>query len=217
MNGMKIKRSENPALNAHFTKAGLLLFISGVVIFMGIITAEILYTLDFNTRDNYISELAAALPEGTITPQPSAGIFNVAMMISGLMILISSWFTYRAGKRLLTSIPLGLFGLGILGVGVFPGDVAPWHHVFANLLFLAGGIGAITSFRMVLSPLRYIFILLGSIALVGLFTYNQFVPMLGVGGAERWVFYPLVFWITGLGGYFLGLKDASHIILKQHS
>ena len=53
----------------------------------------------------------------------------MAMMISGLMILISSWLTYRAGKRLLTSIPLG-------------------------------------------------------------------------------------FWITGFGGYLLGLKDAPHVILK---
>lgn len=211
---MNKTKSENLSRKSQLSRAGLLLFISGVVIFMGIITAEILYTVDFNTRDNYISELAAALPEGTLTPQPSAGIFNVAMMLSGLMILLSSWFTYRAGKRLLTSVPLGLFGLGLLGVGVFPGDVTPWHLVFANLLFLAGGIGAITSFRLVLSPLRYIFILLGSIALVGLFTYNHFVPILGVGGTERWVFYPLVFWITGFGGYLLGLKDASHIILK---
>jgi len=211
---MKGIKTGDRTKEARLTRAGLLLFISGFVIFMGIITGEILYTLDFNTRDNYISELAAALPEGTITPQPSAGIFNVSMMISGLMVLISSYFTYSAGKRLLTSIPLGLFGLGILGVGLFPGDVIPWHGIFANLLFLAGGIGAITSLRIVLSPLRYIFILLGTTSLVLLFTYNHFVPLLGAGGVERWVFYPLVFWIMGFGGYLLGLKDVSHVILK---
>ncbi len=211
---MKGIKTGDLIVDARLRNAGLLLFISGFVIFMGIITAEILYTLDFNTRDNYISELAAALPEGTITPQPSAGIFNITMMISGLMVIISSYLIYSAGKRLLTSIPLGIFGLGILGVGVFPGDVIPWHGIFAYLLFLAGGMGAITSCRMVLSPLRYIFILLGTIALVLLFTYNNFVPMLGVGGVERWVFYPLVFWITGFGGYLIGMKDVSGTILK---
>jgi hypothetical membrane protein len=211
---MNRDKVENPHREVHLSRAGLLLFLAGFMIFMGIITGEILYTLDFNTRDNYISELAAALPEGTITPKTSAGIFNVTMMISGLMIIISSFFTYTAGKRLLTSIPLGLFGLGILGVGVFPGDVSPWHGIFAYLIFLAGGIGAITSFRMVLSPFRYISILLGSIALVLLFSYNHLIPMLGVGGAERWIFYPLVFWIMGFGGYLLGLKDSSNPILK---
>ena len=197
--------------------AGLLLFISGFAIFMGIITAEILYTLDFNTRDHYISELAAALPEGAETPRASAGIFNVTMLISGLMIMISSCFTYAAGEKLLTSIPLGLFGLGILGVGVFPGDVAPWHGFFANVIFLAGGMGAITSFRMVLSPLRYVFMLRGTITVVMLLAYRIFIPLLGVGGAERWAFYPLVFWIAGFGGYLLGLKDAPDVKMKHRS
>jgi hypothetical membrane protein len=192
---------------AALTIAGLLLFLAGFVIFMGIITGEMLYTLDFNTRNNYISELAAALPEGAITPRLSATIFNVSMVIGGVMLLLSSYLISVASKKLLTSIPLGLFGLGIIGVGVFPGDVVPWHGIFANILFLAGGIGAITSFRVVLSPLRYVFIVLGFITLVMLFAYPHFVPLLGVGGAERWVFYPQVFWITGFGGYLLGLKD----------
>ena len=37
--------------------------------------------------------------------------------------------------------------------------------------------------------------------------YKYFIPYLGVGGTERWVFYPTLFWLTGLGGYLLGIKD----------
>jgi hypothetical membrane protein len=206
---MKKNMTGNAIRNVRLTTAGLFLFTAGFIIFMGITTGEMLYTLDFNTRDHYISELAAALPEGTITPQPSASIFNLAMMIGGLMVIVASFLTFSTHKRLLTSIPLGLFGLGILGVGVFPGDKVPWHGIFANLLFLAGGVGAVISFRMVLPPLRYLFVFLGGISLVFLFTFNHFVPMLGVGGAERWAFYPLVFWITGFGGYLLGLIHSS--------
>jgi hypothetical membrane protein len=187
--------------------SGLLFFIAGFFIFMGIISGEIFYTLEFNTRDNYISELAAALPPVTIVPQPSATIFNVTMITSGIMIIIATYFLQISFKKLLTSIPLGLFGLGLLGVGIFPGNVVPWHGLFALVLFVAGGIAAITSFRIVSSPLRYVFILLGIIALVFPIAYNSFVPALGVGGTERWVFYPIVFWITGLGGYLFGLND----------
>ena len=211
---MKINQTRNRSRKSPLANAGALLFIAGFLIFMGIITGEILYTLEFSTRNSYISELAAALPEGTITPRLSAAIFNITMMISGLMVLLSTYFILSSSKKLLAGIPLGLFGLGILGVGVFPGDVVPWHGIFANIIFLAGGIGAITSFKIVLSPLRYIFIFLGCIALVFLFSYNHFVPVLGVGGVERWVFYPLVFWITGLGGYLLGLKDGPMAMLE---
>jgi hypothetical membrane protein len=193
-------------MKSSLTISGLLLFIAGVIIFMGIITGEIFYTLPFNTHDSYISELAAALPPNTIVPEPSATIFNLTMIISGLMVMISTYFVQITFKKLLSGIPLGLFGLGLLGVGIFPGNIAPWHGLFALLLFVSGGIGAITSVRIVSSPLRYVFITLGMIALVFLVAYNSFVPALGVGGTERWVFYPIVFWICGLGGYLLGLK-----------
>jgi hypothetical membrane protein len=193
--------------NRALAKSGILIFLSGFLIFMGIITGEIFYSLEFNTRDHYISELGAALPPNTIVPQPSATIFNLTMIVSGLMVICGTFFVHSASKKLLSSIPLGLLGIGLLGVGVFPGNIAPWHGIFAMVIFVAGGVGAITSFRIVRSPLRAVFICLGLISLIFLITYKSFVPTLGVGGTERWVFYPIVFWLTGLGGYLLGSKD----------
>ena len=187
--------------------SGLFLFIAGFIIFMGIITGEIFYTLDFNTRDNYISELAATMVPNTPVPELSETIFNSSMIVSGSLILIAAVLLCLTFRRLLVTIPLGIFGIGLIGVGVFPGDVVPWHGVFALLLFIFGGVGAITSFRIVSSPLKYVFIFLGILSLVFLIAYKSFIPALGVGGAERWVFYPEVFWITGLGGFLLGLKD----------
>jgi hypothetical membrane protein len=194
-------------IKASLTKSGLLLFLSGFMIFMGIITGEIFYTLDFNTRDNYISELAAAVPPNAITPEPSATIFNLTMIVTGIMIMFAAFYLQIIFKKLLTTIPAALFGFGVLGVGIFPGNIHPWHGIFALILFVAGGVGAITSYKIVSSPLRYIFIILGITALVFLIAYKYFVPALGVGGTERWVLYPVIFWITGLGGYLLGIKD----------
>jgi hypothetical protein len=53
-----------------------------------------------------------------------------------------------------------------------------------------------------------VLICFGIIALILLFFANKFIPLLGVGGAERWLFYPEVFWIMGLGGYLLGYTNS---------
>lgn len=204
---MNINEIISADIKASLKKSGILLFLAGFMIFMGIITGEIFYKLHFNTRDNYISELAAPLPPVTITTEPSATIFNLTMIVSGIMIVLATYFIHLVFKKLLVSIPIGLFGLGILGVGIFPGNVAPWHGIFALLLFISGGIGAISSSKIVSSPLRYVFIFLGFIALIFLAGYKEFVPALGVGGTERWVLYPILFWINGLGGFLLGIKD----------
>lgn len=194
-------------IRASLTRSGLLLFLAGFFIFMGIITGEIFYMAEFNTRDNYISELAANIDSGTTIQNLSAHIFDYTMIGAGLMVLTATWFVHRIFKKYRTSIPMGFLGLGLTGVGAFPGDIFPWHGIFALIVFIAGGIAAITSYKIVNAPLRYIFICLGIIALVLLSFQKYFIPTLGVGGAERWLFYPVVFWITGMGTYLLGIKD----------
>lgn len=192
---------------ASLTKSGLLLFLAGFIIFMGIITGEIYYPREFNTRNSYISELAASMPPETDVPQPSAIIFNTAMIVSGLMIMLAGLYVQMIFNRLLATIPLGIFGLGLVGVGVFPGYIIPWHGIFALVVFISGGIGAITSYKIVRAPLQFIFMFFGLIALF-LTVFSKFaVPYLGAGGAERWLLYPVVFWILGLGAYLLGIKD----------
>jgi hypothetical protein len=48
---------------------------------------------------------------------------------------------------------------------------------------------------------------MGVVTLVFLGAYKYFIPYLGVGGTERWVLYPTLFWLTAFGGYLLGIKD----------
>ena len=191
--------------------SGIFFFVAGFVIFMGIITGEMFYSLEFTTRDNYISELAAALPLGTPTPQPSGTIFNLSMILSGLLIMSAAVLTFMTNRRPLLNVFIFLFGVGLLGVGLFPGNVAPWHGIFAYVIFLSGGIGAVLSFRLVSQPLKYVFMFFGILSLLLLFFSIRFVPALGVGGIERWVFYPQVFWIMGLGAYILGRNTQSHL------
>ncbi len=193
--------------NNRMRTAGMLFFLAGFVALMGIITAEIYYPAGYSTRGNEISDLGATRPPDSVVTQPSATIFNTTMMVTGLMILAGVAFLYMHTKDLLVSAPFALFGIGVLGVGVFPGNVTPWHSLFAITTFVFGGIAGVTSSRIVRGPLRYVFIAFGVIALVCLFFSDALIPHLGDGGTEHWVAYPVLFWLTGLGSYMLGVKE----------
>ncbi len=194
-------------IRSSLTRSGLLLFLAGFFIFMGIITGEIFYTAEFNARDNYISELAARIHPDATVQKISAAIFDYSMALAGLMVLTATWYVHKIFKKYLITIPMAFLGVGIIGVGLFPGHLEPYHGIFSLLVFISGGISAIVSYKIVNAPLKYIFAAFGIISLVLLSFQKYFIPTLGVGGAERWLFYPVVFWITGMGTYLLGIKD----------
>ena len=109
------------------------------------------------------------------------------------------------------SIPLSLFVLGLIGIGIFSGDKVPYHGMFAMLTFLTGGLSAILAFKIVSTPFKYIGILFGSISLAtwaaAVFIPNIIFSLIGMGGTERWLVYPIVLWITGLGGYLMNTRN----------
>ncbi len=75
--------------------AGTLLFLAGSIIIMGIITGETFYPTGYNTFKNEISDLGGTRPPNSIIYEPSATIFNITMLVTGLMIFVASLFTHR--------------------------------------------------------------------------------------------------------------------------
>jgi hypothetical membrane protein len=200
-------------IKSSLTKSGTLLFLAGFLIFMGIITCEILYRAPYNTHDSYISELATKSTVDHSAQQISAKIFNSTMITTGTMVIIAAFFVQKVFRKYIATIPLAFLGAGLSGAGIFPGNVVPWHLVFALIIFIFGGVAAIISYKIVKAPLRYLFVLFGIISLTFLFFNKFFTKELGAGGAERWLFYPIVFWLTGMGTYLLGIKDGYKKIL----
>jgi hypothetical membrane protein len=200
---MNINEIIKSDIRASLTKSGFLLFLAGFFIFMGIITGEIFYTAEFSTRDNYISELASQTDFRHI----SASIFDYTMIVAGLMVMVGTWFVNKIFKKYLLTIPMALLGAGLTCFGIFPGQILPTYDFFVLIVFLCGSMSAIVSFKIVSAPLKYIFACFGIIALIFLMFQKYFILTLGVGGTERWLFYPVVFWITGMGAYLLGIKD----------
>lgn len=191
---------------SNLTRAGILFFLAGCIILMGIITAESFYpdNYTYTTANSMISDLGATEPPNSIITQPSATIFNLSMIITGILILVGIYFLFKYYHDRIAGLLIGLLGLGALGVGVFPGNINPQHPIFALTTFISGGLSAIYSYRLINSPFKYLAVILGLIGLVFLFTFNMFIPIMGAGGVERWVAYPIVLWLLGFGGYLIG-------------
>ena len=191
--------------------AGSALVLAGFIGFMGIITAEVLYP-DYSTRQE-ISDLGSTVPPNPIIHEPSATIFNSTMLVTGALVMIAAYFVYRAVDRRGFPLALAIFGFGAFGVGVFPGNVTPWHGLFALLTFFSGGVTAVLSSRVVSRPFSFLCGLFGGISLatlISVFFYGLVIggpsplEFLGSGGIERWVAYPLILWVLAFGGYLLG-------------
>jgi hypothetical membrane protein len=189
--------------------AGILFLLAGSLIFMGIITAEMFYPAGYSTANSEISDLGATRPPDSITYQPSATIFNWTMILSGLLIIGGSLLLFRnKSERFFKLFPL-LLGIGVLGVGIFPGNVAVIHPIFALMAFISGGLSCILSWKMTKSPLKFLFVILGGMTLIFLFFQSLFIPFLGDGGTERFVAYPVVIWLIGFGGFLIGKDETS--------
>lgn len=191
---------------------GGLLFVAGATILMGIITAEALYPGTFSTGANEISDLGGTRPPNSVILQPSATIFNLSMTLIGILVMAGSWFVQRAFGRRSVTIPIAVLGVAALGVGLFPGNTGTPHALFAMVTFISGGIAAISAARLTSAPFRYLSFFLGAASLATLGMYMLLgdgspMALLGIGGVERWIVYPVVLWITAFGGYLSGRAD----------
>ena len=194
--------------------AGGLLFLAGATILMGIITAEALYPGTFSTGANEISDLGGTRPPNSVILQPSATIFNLSMILIGVLVTAGSWFVHRAFGRASVTIPIAALGFGALGVGLFPGNTGTPHAIFAMVTFISGGIAAISAARLTSAPFRFLSLGLGAASLGTLVMYlllgdGSPMALLGIGGVERWIVYPVVLWITAFGGYLSGYTDSA--------
>jgi len=176
---------------------GLWLLVGGLEMLFMVHLAEFLYS-GYSTSQNYVSDLG-------VGPTPSRWIFTAAIILFGLMALLTAALLRERFRKSLIWPLLSLSGIGAIGVGVFNEDYIPAvHALFALLAFLFGNLAVIYSCKMVRSPLSYLFILLGLIGLSALVLLGSSTYLgLGAGGMERMIFYPAMFWALGFGAYLL--------------
>jgi hypothetical membrane protein len=185
---------------------GSLMFAAGAILLMGIIVAEALYPAAYTTGGNEISDLGGTRPPAGLVYQPSATIFNLTLLLTGLLTTLSAIVLQLRVGRWSASVPIAILGVAAFLVGVFPGPTGTPHAVFAMVAFISGGFAAVFGGWIARPPFRYLLVVLGLVNLAMLasyFTQGDSSPMwfLGVGGAERLLVYPVLFFLMGFGGY----------------
>jgi len=69
------------------TLPGLLQYLAGAIIFLGISAGEIFYPPGYSTAVNYTGDLGSTRPPNDVIYQPSALIFGMSTLISSKTIL----------------------------------------------------------------------------------------------------------------------------------
>jgi hypothetical membrane protein len=195
--------------------AGAILFVGALQFVIGLNVAEDLYP-GYSVSMNYISDLGANCDATCNIVQPSSTIFNSSVFLLGLLIIIATYFIYRAFRTKLLSTLLALTGIGAMGVGVFSETSLTLHWIFSLIAFLFGGLSAMASYKIEKAPKSYLSAVLGILTLgaLVLFISGRFLGLgdflgLGPGGMERIVVYPAMLWGIGLGSYMMHSTESS--------
>lgn len=162
--------------------------------------SEFLYP-GYSSSEDYISDLG-------VGPMPSSAVFTIAVVLFGSMALTAAALFRREDKKSLIWPFLVLTGIGAIGVGVFDENYPLIHRPCALLAFLFGNLAALYSFTLVRPPLSYVFTALGLFGLSALALFGAGIYLgLGVGGMERMMLYPAMFWTIAYGAYLLAEKS----------
>ena len=189
----------------YYKIAGIILLIGCLQFLLAVNLAETQFP-GYSVAKNTLSDLG-----GTVPPvEPSAIIFNLSVIILGILGLAAVYLILKSGGCRLFSSCLAISSIGAVGVGLFPEYTGSAHIFFALLTFLFGSLAAIFSYRLGLNiPMIIVSMITGlmslliilSLFILGSGTTNPLISYLGVGGAERFITYPVLFYLIGLGGY----------------
>jgi hypothetical membrane protein len=189
-------------INLYRKVAGTLFLVGAAQFIVGMVLAEALYS-GYSVADNYISDLGVG---------PSALVFNFSVFLLGLLAVIAALLIWRStgsnATAKITPILFFIAGIGVMGVGIFTEHAGALHGVVSLVAFLFGGLSAIAAYKMEKTPLNYISVIMGLIAIVALVLFGTKNYLgLGAGGMERMIAYPILLWAVTFGGFLIGSED----------
>ncbi len=189
----------------YYKYAGIILLIGCIQFLLAVNLAETQFP-GYSIAKNTFSDLGGSIP----LVEPSAFIFNLSIFILGLLFLASVYLILISGGCRLFSSCLAILGICAMGVCLFPEYTGNIHIFFALCAFIFGSLAAIFSYRLGLNiPMVILSMVLGLMSLIilllqfiyGIGTINPIIAYLGLGGTERFIVYPVLFYLTSLGGY----------------
>jgi hypothetical membrane protein len=137
----------------------------------------------------------------------TAPLFNLSLLAVGLLDLVGGYLFYRShGRRSLLAL-YAVAGIGALGAAIFRLGTSDLHAIFALLAFVSFNLVAIGTGLVLGGPMRWLSFLAGAIGLV--FVVLMVIGdsgnaaafgVIGHGGTERMIVYPVMLWMLVFGG-----------------
>ena len=162
------------------TISGLLLFVGSAVYLLGTVVGE--------KFDNTM-------------------LFNAAVALLGVLMLVSVYFIQRAFKSIAFSAILALAGIGTIGVGLLTFGSTE-YYVFADIGYIFFALAAIMSYKYEKAPLSYLSVILGVGSLLAFLLWVASVD-LGSGMMVTPIIIDtlILLWLTGFGAHIINDKD----------
>ncbi len=205
---MKFQRGSifKPEYN-YYKIAGILMVIGCIQYLLAINIAESMFP-GYSIASNSLNDLGGSLP----LVEPAAIIVNLSSIILGILLLVSVYLILKSGGCRLFSSCLAIFGFSVVALGVFPEYTNGIHASFAVVAVISGALALLFSYRLGINiPMTIVSIILGLIAIITIIISliygtgpNNPLDILGQGGSERLIIYPIILYLTALGGYLTG-------------
>jgi hypothetical membrane protein len=181
---------------------GLGFAVGGIMAMLLTAASEAAYA-GYSVRLDAISGLGGA-------GSPTELFWDTQLLIVGILWLADSYLLFHGKGKTLNSAVFYLAGAGLIMVSVSPYNVYPVsHYIGAQFVFLFGALSCISGYRMTSGPMKVISLASGIISVSAYLSgYAGAYSVLGSGGLERMIFYPVFLWEICFGGYLLN-KGAS--------
>jgi hypothetical membrane protein len=196
--------------------AGILFTLGASLCLLLTTAAESIYP-NFSLQTNAISDLAAIGTSTTVIEETAILTLSICWMLGAFYLFRN---TGKKGLMILNLVP----GMGFFLAGASPENFNVVIHSIGTIGFPLGAIVAIMSYRIIRSFFRYLAFALGTLSMVS--TIIIFVgwrvvcgtcgyqaglsqAVLGLGGWESMIIYPLLIWLIGYGSYLLAISKPS--------
>lgn len=136
---------------------------------------------------------------------PTEIFWNLCVILVGLLWLWSTYLLFHKSGSRIKPVVFYLAGLGFILVGTSPWNLRPLtHYLGAQLIFIFGAFSCLIGFRITTGSLSKLSLI------SGLFSITSYVSgyfgsyyLLGPGGIERMIYYPILMWEIAFGGYLI--------------
>ena len=134
---------------------------------------------------------------------PTEIYWDTCIVIVGMLWIWSTYLLFKKSGRKVRPFAFYLAGLGFLLVGTSPWNIRPFtHYLGAQLIFLFGAISSISAYGITRGAMAKISLAAGTVSMASYLSgYVGMGTLLGPGGIERMIFYPILLWQIAFGGY----------------